>query len=341
MADVTEEIRRRKARWCRFLDPRAPSSHMLLVRQDTGLPARPLPHPDRLADRIEWAWMKYQQQLEMVGWLDDDAIPYLDPYSGTEIFAASFGCRVHRPDDSNPFALPLIQGASDISSLAVPDITAEPLAQLFEIADELRRRAGPDVVMRLPDIQSPMDIAALIWEKSSFYIAAIESPEAVRELAAKVRQLLTAFIDEWFTRYGREFVAHYPDYYMPAGITLSEDEIGAVNPEMFEALFLPELVELSRRYGGLGMHCCADARHQWDGWAKIPDLRLLNIAHKPHVVEEAYTFFADRVPQMHSWCGDGDPTTWSYPAGARVVIGASAASADEARRLADEITRQE
>ncbi len=94
---------------------------------------------------------------------------------------------------------------------------------------------------RMPDIQSPMDIAALIWVKSDFYIAMIEEPEAVRELAEKVRCLLTAFLDEWFRRYGTGYVAHFPTYWMEGGLTLSEDEVGAVNPAMFDTFFLPEL----------------------------------------------------------------------------------------------------
>ena len=115
-----------------------------------------------------------------------------------------------------------------------------------------------------------------------------------------------------------------------------------MNPDMFAELFLPELDELdelSRRYGGLGMHCCADARRHWEGWAQIPDLQLLNIVHKQPVVEEAYDFFAGRVPQMHSWRGDGHPRTRHYPEGSRVVISASADSAEDAKRLAQEMAR--
>jgi hypothetical protein len=39
---------------------------------------------------------------------------------------------------------------------------------------------------------------------------------------------------------------------MPKGITLSEDEVGSVSSEMFQKFFLPELQDLSARYGGLG-----------------------------------------------------------------------------------------
>lgn len=56
----------------------------------------------------------------------------------------------------------------------------------------------------LPDVQTPMDIAALIWDKNYFFAAMIEEPEAVKELAHKVSRLYFAFFDEWFRRYGAE-----------------------------------------------------------------------------------------------------------------------------------------
>lgn len=312
----------RKQRWIDFYDRAKPPRHMRLIRYNAGLPERPLPYPDRVQDRIDWAWTKYRHQVDRMRWLDDDTIPHLDVYTGTEIFAAAFGCPVHLSGDTMPFALPLIHRASEVARLKVPSLDAPPLAVLFDIADELRRRAGDDVLVKLVDIQSPMDIAALIWDKNSIYMAMLESPEAVKELSAKVAELLTAFLDEWFSRYGRAFIAHYPDYYMPGGITLSEDEIGAVNNDMFEALFLPELAGLSERYGCIGVHCCAHARHQWDSFKKIPGLWLLNLVQPKDVLREAYGTFAGHVPQMHSWCGDGDPLSWTaqYPDDARVVL---------------------
>lgn len=193
--------------------------------------------------------------------------------------------------------------------------------------------------MRLVDIQSPMDIAALIWNKNDIYIAIIESPEAVKELAAKVGELMVKFLDEWFARYGQEFIAHYPVYYMPQGITLSEDEVGAVNEEMFVEFYLPELVALSKRYGGIGIHCCANAKHQWDNFIKVSDLRLLNLVQPVNELQAAYDYFADHVPQMHSWFGNGPAWTWpeQYPADARVVMETNASSRDEALELSEKL----
>jgi hypothetical protein len=292
--------------------------------------------PTLIPQRIEWVWSNYQRQLARLAWLNDDALPHLDCSSGTEIFAESFGCRVERPADDMPFARPLISSAGQVARLRVPSLDHPALAAQFAIADELRRR-DPTALLRLPDIQSPMDIAALIWDKTDFYLALLESPAAVRELAGKVQQLLTAFLDEWFGRYGRAFIAHYPDYYMPWGVTLSEDEVGCVDPATFESLFLPELASLAQRYGALGMHCCANARHQWAGFLRIPNLRLLNLVQPPEVIRDAYRFFAPHVAQWHSQSFAGDPATWPdqiVPC-ARVVLETTVQSRAEAIALAE------
>lgn len=332
-------IEQRKRRWRDFLDTTRPPQHLFVIALDCDAPRRPWPWPDNVPDRIDHAWGVYLRQMEQMEWLDDDALPYLDPYTGTEIFAEAFGCDIYRPPNEMPSARPLIHSASQVDRLRVPAIDCPALARLFHIADELRRRAGNAALLKLVDIQSPMDIAALIWDKNDFYVAAAETPQAVLQLAAKARELLAAFLDEWFARYGREFIAHYPAYYMPCGITLSEDEVGAVSEQMCRELFLPELAELSHRYGGIGVHCCANARHQWGNFKRIPALRLLNLVQPPEELRAAYAFFATHTAQMHSWCGDGPPWRWplDYPEGARVVLQARAATRQEAQRMCEKL----
>ena len=163
----------------------------------------------------------------------------------------------------------------------------------FEIGDELQRRGGGDVLMKPVDIQSPMDVVALIWNKEELFIAMIETPDALCALAEKVRHLMVAFFDEWFGRYGTTFVAHYPDYVMQGGITMSVDEVGAVSDEMFCSFFRDELVAISEHFGGIGIHCCADARHQWSNFSDIPGLKLINHNSPPR--REASEYIPDSL----------------------------------------------
>ena len=327
----------RKRRWTDFLG-NPDKGHLFLIDYQPDHETPPLPWRQFKQERVEWAWRQYEKQCSRLVWLKDDALPYLHVRTGTEIFAEAFGCSVFYPEDNMPFALPLIHSAGEVSSLKIPELGASSVAYLFDIADELVKRAGKGALLQIIDIQSPMDIAALIWDKLTFYPALIEAPEAVLELADKVKQFLIQILDTWFERYGKDYIAHYPAYYMPKGITLSEDEVGAVSHQIYNDLFLPELTELSLRYGGMGVHCCAHAKHQWDGLLEIPDLKLINLVQPKDVLQQAYEFFA-QIPQMHSWCGDGDPWKWidRYPAGSRVVIRVSAKSKEQAIMLSDKL----
>lgn len=320
-AEAREAITARKERWNAFYDPNRPPTSMFLIRCWNELGERPFPRMDNIAERIDYTWRKYNLMLDQLAWLDDDSLPYMDLYTGTEIFAAAFGCQVYYPENDMPFAMPRVHSAEEAAEIEVPSLHAPATDVLFMMADEMRRRAGECALMRMVDLQSPMDIAALIWDKVTFYPAMIDQPEAVFSLAYQVRTFLTQFLDEWFSRYGKGYIAHYPDYYVPYGVTLSEDEIGAVSGRMFDQFFLPELVELSSRYGSLGMHCCANARHQWGHFDKIPNLRMLNLVQPPEVTREAWTFFADKVPQYHAYMGEGPAWTWpaQHPPEARMV----------------------
>ena len=337
---MADRIESRKMRWLDFMNPEKPARNLFQIDFTDG-PVRPWPHPDNIRDRIDFALEQYQTQLQISEWLPDDRIPSLSVFTGTDIFAAAFGCPVHRSGKDMPFALPLVHDAGEAARLQEPDQSAEPLAILFSIADELKRQAGADALLQMPDIQSPLDIAALIWEKSDFYVALLEEPDEVLALLAKIKTLLLAFFDTWFARYGSDYIAHYPYYFMRGGLTLSEDEVGAISSDLFRQYALPDLSELSRHYGGLGVHCCANARHQWNGFLAIPGLRLLNLVQPPQRIREAFSYFVGKVCQMHSWCGDNEPWTWpdQLPANARAVLSVSAASHDEALRIAERMNR--
>jgi len=339
MDNSSQVLIERKQRWLDFYAGRLLARHLFTIHYYPGLGDRPWPRDDQKAARIDWSWRKYAIQMEQLNWLEDDSLPFLDVYTGTELFARAFGCPVIYSQNDMPFARPLVFDHIEAERLKIPDLGDTPLMLLYDIADELLRRAGGVALLRMVDVQSPMDIAALIWEKASFFQAMIQYPEAVKALASKVRQLLETFLDEWFRRYGPAFIAHYPDYYMPDGITLSEDEVGSVSPGMFCEFFLPELAELSTRYGAIGMHCCANSRHQWANFKEIPGLRLLNLVQPPEETCVAYSYFATHTAQLHAYGGEGPAWEWpeGYPRDARVVMDITAETRDQAMQISQRL----
>ena len=344
MNKIIEEKKRRYIRFYDF-DPAVKRLYHIHVESDNIVNPSPVPllWRENIQKRVDWAARQYELGMSRLEWLDDDFIPYGSCVTGTEIFPEAFGCEVRKLENDWPFAIPFIAEASQAKKIKKPKLEDSPLMYLFDMADKIKERCGKDALLSLVDPQTPMDIAALIWDKNYFYIAMIEEPEAIKELSEKTSALFFDFFDEWFRRYGKEFIAHYPDYYMPFGIDYSEDEIGAVSPDFFEEFFLPELVKISERYGQCGMHCCASSRHQWDNFKKIPNLKMINFYHPNDIAifPDSTAFFADHAGLFPAWQGAGEPETWFSQLcdDAWICLDFIAKDDEEAKRLSEKLSK--
>ena len=230
-------------------------------------------HP--LGEWVSWAVRNYERWCERSEALDDDAVPYVKVTTGTQVFAAAFGCPVRRIEGSNPVAVPLVRTAAEADRLPEPRWDAPPLDRVLEFAGLVRQQVGGDAPICVPDIQSPFDIAALIWHKEDLFLALYEEPQAVQRLVGKCHRLLETFLREYMRRFAPVNLIHYPTYWVPnhLGCSLSEDEAGNMSTPMFEAFCLPSLVALSESFGGLFVHCCATADYQYPSFLKVPHLR--------------------------------------------------------------------
>lgn len=340
---MEKEIIERKQRWADLYEPDGDN------RKFVYMVSFPIPencgweHPwrQRIGNRTEVAWRAYCASMKHYKNVPDDTLPFLNIWTGTELFAEALGCKVRQPEDNMPFAIPFIRSAREAEKLKVPKLEDSTLMDLFGMADELWRRAGGDALMSLPDMQTPLDVVAQIWDKSDLFMAMIDEPEVVLELEEKVKDLQTSFIDEWFRRYGTEFIAHHPSYYMPKGITMSVDEIGSISTDMFDLFERDILNELSDRYGAIGIHSCSDSEHQWDKLAAVRNLKLLNLYRNGETIDRAFARFAHVCAHWH---GIQEPfptakpiagrTPEEFPAGCRVVITAWAPNESAAADLA-------
>jgi len=139
--DHAEDIAARKERWGRFHRNDNPPRFIFHVHcsdpaeDKQNVMNQPALWPQLKQERIEWAWQRYEADLQTSAWRKDDWIPHMSLISGTEIFAEAFGCEVARPDHTNPFALPQIKDASEVSGVKVPELSSSTLAYQFEVAD--------------------------------------------------------------------------------------------------------------------------------------------------------------------------------------------------------------
>jgi hypothetical protein len=140
---------------------------------------------------------KYEWQIATLEALRDDTIPYISLNTNTGIFASAFGCKFHVYSEStNACALHTVETADEADALDEGDLNAPAIERIFELGHLLQEELGIDVPIGVPDIQSPFDIAALVWKKQDLFPAMIERPESVHALVDKCFNLLTRFIQK-------------------------------------------------------------------------------------------------------------------------------------------------
>jgi hypothetical protein len=231
---------------------------------------------------VPWVVENYERKLQSVETLRDDSVPFAKLGTGTYIFAAAFGCEVKRDVDfSNGFTLPRVRCAEEADRLAEPDIWKSPtLYRVFELAHAVQRRLGSEAFLGPADQQTGFDTAALVWNKTDFLRSMLdpESRAAVKRLTGKCAHLFKTFLLEFRKEFPRCSSGTCPSIWAPPemGPWPSNDECGNFSTPLFEEFCLPELVDLAETFGGLGMHCCADAEHQFESFKRIPGFYAFN-----------------------------------------------------------------
>jgi len=259
------------------------------------------PIPCRV-DRVERDYEKALRFHEAVG---DDSVPFANLHTGTGIFANAFGCPIVEFENSNPASRPIANSAVEAYAIPEPGPWTSSLGRHLELVAAVRERLGDDVPVTGPDMQSPLGLAAQIWEKESFMAATIEAPDAVHTLVRKCHKLLKNYLIELHGIAPNLTPIHCPGIWAPRdlGASVSEDEVGAISRSMYEKFGLWCLIDLSDTFGGLFMHCCASADHQYPAFKKIPNLRGLNRVYQAQGPEPCLRAFGDKTVHMEAWKG--------------------------------------
>ena len=291
-----------------------------------------------LACRVGRIERDYERVLRFHEALGDDAVPIANLHTGTGLFATAFGCPIVEFEGSNPAARPIVHSAAEADALGDADALGGELGRHLQLVAAVRERLGDDAPVSGPDMQSPLGIAAQVWEKESFLAAMIESPESVHRLVRKCHTLLKAYLVELHRIAPNLSPIHWPRVWAPSelGASVSEDEVGAISRSMYEEFGLWCLIDLSETFGGLFMHCCAAADHQYPAFKKIPNLRALQRAYQAPGPEPALRAFGDQTVHMEGMPAYRGLLDFDIP-GLRFAFCYSAQSVDDGKRMLDSV----
>ncbi len=282
---------------------------------------------DPVAKWIPWVVENYRRQVASLERHRDDSVPQARLSTGTQLYAQAFGCKVHIPPDSLPCAVPLVGSAAEADKLDAPDIwKTECLYRVFELGRAVQRELGKDVDLGICDMQTGFDTACLVWDKTDFLCAMALDPEPVKRLSAKCARLLKTFLTELRREFPTMSPCHCPGNWVPPhlGPWVSNDEAGAMSTDMFEEFCMPELNDLSDTFGSLGMHCCADAEHQFPGFKKIRGFYGFNRVQSKRGYLPILEHFSGPTAPVHclAWISDEalEQLVTRAPAGTRFVF---------------------
>ena len=256
---------------------------------------------------LPWAVKNYRNQLDCFEKVDHDGVPLAHLTTGTHIYAAAFGCKVHTFPDNNPCAVPFVNSPEEADKVEEPDIWKSPtIYRIFELGAALKKELGQDVDLGPCDMQTGFDTAALVWNKEDMFCSMFdpEGKEAVKRLVDKCARFFKTVMIELRKEFPTLSPDHCPWPWCPPELApwASNDECGALSPEMFEEFCMPEILDLSATFGGFGMHCCAAAEHQFPSFMKIPNFYAFNrvqVLQSPKGVEDIFPVLAGPHGPVH------------------------------------------
>jgi len=233
-------------------------------------------------------------EIEAKSAIEDDFVPALFPYLGTAILPSAFGCPVRWFDNQDPWAEPIIGGdPRRVYDLTVPGTASGLLGRVLDYTRYFREWTHGCYPIRMTDIQSPFDVAYLVWRHEEFLMALREHPAEVHYLLDLITSLIIDFVEAQRRISGDFIPCHFPPIWMPdgMGIAVSDDAMTLISPLDYRTFILPYINRLSETFNGIFIHTCGDFTHQLDNLTKVHKLRGVDFA----VGEMAFAPVAERL----------------------------------------------
>jgi hypothetical protein len=214
---------------------------------------------DVALDLQEQVAMREQQNL-----VDDFSIPHLKPGIGLGAIAAAFGCGWRPAEDADAWIKPLItqDNPQDVYQLEMPDPkTSGRNPSFFERVAYFEEHSA--LPLEACNIPSPLTVASMIWDYSSFAMALLEAPREVHHLLELITDYTITFLKQQVAEIGNLWSLSHMNWYIPLdyGLRVSDDVLAILSPNQYQEFGVAYNNRLSREFGGIVVHSCGNIVH--------------------------------------------------------------------------------
>lgn len=211
-------------------------------------------------------------------WLDiaDDRPLQIRPNFGIGLVASVFGADIEVVDDNPPWVHSLCKDAdriSDVIKRTLDDIDVAQcctygwLPRVVETIDFYRETLDKypavrdSVAIAMPDLQGPLDTAAMLWG-SALFESLVSEPDLASRLLAMIADVMVRVHGCLRKRIGSEHLpenfSHQHGGIVGGNILLRCDSGLMLSPRMYKDMILPCDLSVLENVGGGSYHSCGD-----------------------------------------------------------------------------------
>lgn len=242
-------------------------------------------HPERPAITTREKYFDNEKMLQEqlfyirernIGW--DYYVPALIPHTVQGLTASGFGCEIVYPEDEAPWTKRVIESPDEIKNLKKPSIYDGKMRDALELTKYLVEQSNGRYPVTTSEINGPLVVAEMICGYEDFLVAMYTHPKEVHILLDMIADVIIEFEQAQRNLCG-EFVPNLlagswsPD---GIGITVADDLLAIVSPDLYEEFGVPYLSRISDAFGGIMVHSCGDIGMNLDNLGRLHNLKALN-----------------------------------------------------------------
>jgi hypothetical protein len=219
----------------------------------------------RAVGKDDWDWTP-QETVNVEPW-----------FWNTHSIALAFGCKPVYTSEGREWIVDRITDAGQIHEVEIPAVHAGRTGEILERMSVLLESLPGDTLIRLPDIQSPLGVAELMWDQS-FYLALLTHPEEVHILLEKITHFTISYIEAIRDLLGSRYnpATHPQIWAPPEGYYMSDDVNSMLSPEQHMEYSIDYINRISRKLGPLFYHSCTWTPPYYQNLDKLEGIRAAN-----------------------------------------------------------------
>lgn len=195
----------------------------------------------------------------------------------THTVALAFGCRPQFTSEGKEWIAPRITDVKQVEDIEIPGVWEGRTGEILKRIGEMKEELPEDTLIRLPDIQSPLGVAELMWDQS-FYLALLTDPGEIHMLLEKITLFTIQYIREIRKLLGDRYnPATHPQVWSPPdGYYMSDDVNSMLSPRQHLEFSIDYINRITAQLGALFYHSCTWTPPYYENIGRLKGVRAAN-----------------------------------------------------------------